>query len=295
MRYKKLQSGRLIRLTDSAMDDLEAFERLGLSPDFLSERVQLPLYRSLACFNNNNNLSLDDGMKQFFQRVRDLRAYELPWPKNVLAQPRPYQVQGLRWLHVLDQLSFSGVLADDMGLGKTLQAIALLASRLDDAQHQSLLEDKIEKISETKNSIVADEQPNHRHPALIICPSSILYNWEHECTRFCPSLSVSLIAGTVSEREKKFRQAIDDCVDIVLTSYPLIVRDANLYKNQEWDTIVLDESQTVKNKTTQANRLISQLKRRNVFALSGTPLENRLEELYNLFQLLLRVFNHKSV
>ena len=258
-RYTKLSGGRLIDLQDPALDALKQLDEAGFSPDQLSAHVQIPLYRSLTAFSEETPLQFEESLVHFFDKIRQLKKTCFPWPEGIEAKPFPYQLSGYRWLKELDELSFSAVLADDMGLGKTLQIIALLYSVKD------------------KENLAS----------LVICPSSVLYNWQRECQRFAPQLKLSLITGSKTEREEKIRTAREDGSHVLITSYPLLSRDGEIYQEYQWGRLVLDESQTVKNKHTQAHQILKTLNCRNIFALSGTPLENRLEELYNLFHLLL--------
>lgn len=261
-RYRKISGGRLLDLHSPSFEDLDRLNSLGLSPADLRPEISLPLYRSFSVLAEHSPLTAERSLLDFRGRLDALRKTRFEWPEEIKAKPFPYQITGFQWLKELNALSFSGVLADDMGLGKTLQIIALIVS-------------------------AAKEKSPDDPPALVVCPSSVLYNWQNEWRRFAPSLKVRVIDGSRDERSTRIAAALSEKADVLITSYPLLSRDGQLYREHIWDTIVLDESQTVKNKQTQAHRILSTLQRRNLFALSGTPLENRLEELYNLFQLLL--------
>jgi superfamily II DNA or RNA helicase len=174
-------------------------------------------------------------------------------PENFAAVLRPYQAEGLSWLSFLREVGLGGILADDMGLGKTVQALALIAGEKS--------ESRLDK------------------PALIIAPTSLMANWRLEAEKFAPDLRVLTLHGL--DRKDRFVAIADS--DLVLTTYPLIGRDKEVLKAQSWSLLILDEAQTVKNPDATTTRLIRELSARQRFALTGTPLENHLGELWSLF------------
>lgn len=178
-------------------------------------------------------------------------------PVALEADLRPYQQQGLNWLVFLHRFGLAGVLADDMGLGKTLQTLAFLLHL------------------KAQGSLTA--------PALIVCPTSLLGNWQNEARRFAPSLRVLSLYGP--KRQQHFESLQE--YDLIVTSYPLLVRDAALYLPQSFSAVVLDEAQHIKNSTSQASQIARQLQAAFRLALSGTPLENHLGELKALFDFVL--------
>jgi superfamily II DNA or RNA helicase len=160
-------------------------------------------------------------------------------PDDLRATLRAYQEHGIDWLSFLRDAELGGVLADDMGLGKTLQTIAALRGR-----------------------------------ALVVCPKSVLYNWQNEIARFRPSLRTSLFHGP--------SRALDPRADVTLTTYAVLRLDAELLADQSWDAVVLDEAQAIKNESSQTARAAFALRAAFRVALSGTPVENRLEELWSV-------------
>ena len=160
-------------------------------------------------------------------------------PKDVNAELRAYQEKGVDWLSFLRQAELGGVLADDMGLGKTLQTICALEGRV-----------------------------------LVVCPKSVVYNWQAEIARFRPSLSTSIYHGTGRTLSKK--------ADVTLTTYAVLRLDQEKLAAEKWDIVVLDEAQAIKNESSQTARAAFQLRARFRIALSGTPVENRLEELWSV-------------
>ncbi|KAF7764711.1 hypothetical protein PCIT_b0761 [Pseudoalteromonas citrea] len=164
---------------------------------------------------------------------------------------RDYQEQGVSWLKFLNRHQLGGILADDMGLGKTLQVIAYFVG-----QHNTLV---------TK-------------PSLIVCPTSLVGNWQNEFKRFAPHLTLTTVHG--SDREKTLEHV--HCARFILTTYPLLKRDLAYYKELEFDSIVLDEAQYIKNETAQVSKCVKQLSAQFKLCLSGTPVENNLLELKSL-------------
>ncbi|MBA4174190.1 MAG: helicase [Hyphomicrobium sp.] len=189
------------------------------------------------------------------RRGRTLKAVSPP--KSFRAELRPYQSEGLAWLDFLRETGFGGVLADDMGLGKTVQALAFLAR---------------EKAQGRLN-----------RPALILAPTSVLPNWQAEAERFAPELSLlALCRG--SERKHLLAQITKH--DLVLTTYPLLMRDADILLGHEFHAAILDEAQAIKNPKAAVSGMAHRINARHRFALTGTPLENNLGEVWSLFQFL---------
>ncbi|HYG22038.1 MAG TPA: SNF2-related protein [Verrucomicrobiae bacterium] len=172
---------------------------------------------------------------------------------------RPYQKHGVAWLHFLRENGFGGILADEMGLGKTLQALAFLR---------------------TLNIANAAEA---RRPHLIVCPTSLVFNWLAEAARFTPDLKVLALHGP--DRHRHFAHAAQH--DIVITSYALIRRDAERYRELEFDTVVLDEAQHIKNRETQNAQAVKAVRSQHRLVLTGTPLENSVADLWSIFDFLM--------
>ena len=178
-----------------------------------------------------------------------------PLPAGFQATLRGYQEQGLAWLQFLRTAGLGGVLADDMGLGKTVQALAHLA--------------------------VEQAEGRLDRPALVICPTSLVPNWQSEAARFAPSLSVLILHGP----DRSGRFATIGQYDLVITTYPLLGRDHAVLTAQDWHVVILDEAQTIKNPLAATSKLARTLRARQRLCLSGTPLENHLGELWSLFEM----------
>jgi superfamily II DNA or RNA helicase len=201
-----------------------------------------------------------DGLRGFAQRLRDGGLAQVAPPAGLKATLRAYQAQGLAWLQLLRTEGLAGVLADDMGLGKTVQALAHL-----------LLEKESGRLD---------------RPALVVCPTSLLHNWRDEAQHFAPALSVLTLHGP--QRAELFDSVPRH--DLVLTSYPLLWRDVDQLAAHEFSFVILDEAQMVKNAASRGAAAVRKLRSRHRLALTGTPLENHLGELWTLFDFLLPGF-----
>ena len=180
-------------------------------------------------------------------------------PSEVHADLRPYQKHGFNWLWFLYSYGLNGILADDMGLGKTLQTLVLL--------------------QKAKNE-------DDRMPSLIVCPTSVIYNWQKECEKFTPELKVLNLTGP--DRHGLLKKIGDS--DLVITSYALLRRDVNILRQFPLRYAILDESQNIKNDASQTAQASKQLNAQHRLALSGTPIENRLTEVWSAFDFLMPGF-----
>ncbi len=193
------------------------------------------------------------------QLREDQRLAELPQPRGFVGQLRPYQVRGLSWLAFLRQWGFGACLADDMGLGKTIQAIALL------------LHDRERGVGDK--------------PVLLICPTSVVGNWYRELARFSPSLRVLVHHGSDRAQGEEFA-ALAEEHDLVISTYALARRDEDTLRAVEWGGVILDEAQNIKNPSAQQTQAIRRLRAEYRVALTGTPVENRLSELWSIMEFL---------
>ena len=181
-------------------------------------------------------------------------------PKNIKATLRSYQAEGVRWLERLRLMYLNGILADDMGLGKTLQAIVTIS------QH-------VKKKS---------------GPSLIVCPTSLLYNWKEECHKFNPTLKTVVVDGIPTNR-KKVIEGVKN-YDVVITSYTLLQKDIESYRTVPFSYVILDEAQHIKNRGTRNAKSVKMVQAQHRLILSGTPIENSLDELWSLFDFLMPGF-----
>lgn len=186
----------------------------------------------------------------------------IPPPDNLNATLRPYQAVGYTWLNFLRQIGIGGILADDMGLGKTIQALSL--------------------FQQIKQECGLETLPK---PILLICPTSVVTNWDKERARFTPNLKALLHQGGDRLRDDQLRAAIAEH-DVVLTSFALALRDGETLGQVDWLGVVLDEAQNIKNPNAKRTRMIRSFNADFRFALTGTPVENRLSELWSIMQFL---------
>ncbi|MBT2657912.1 DEAD/DEAH box helicase [Bacillus sp. ISL-18] len=226
--------------------------------------------------------------RQWKQMVKMLsEVYEIPLetvPEGLKGELRPYQQLGMSWLWFLRQFGFGAVLADDMGLGKTVQLISYLLK----VKNEDTLEKVPDTVSTTKQKKTAgdtDSAPKVKVPtkaALIICPTSVLGNWQKELERFAPEMNVYLHYGSNRLKEEGFSERVQDA-DVVLTSYGLSHLDSEEFESMVWSSIAIDEAQNIKNAQTKQSKAVRRLRGHHHIALTGTPMENRLSELWSIF------------
>ena len=263
-KYHRLTDGRYLELNGSGYEKMaEMAQMLQLSRKELAKgTVTLPAYRGLyldGMFSGSDGVqvSRDSRFREMIRNFKALSESDYALPEDLETVLRPYQKTGFQWLKTLESYGFGGILADEMGLGKTLQVIAFLAT--------------VPKKTTQKTS-------------LVVCPASLIYNWGEELTKFAPQLSYRLILGTAAER-KALRDRAD--TDVWVTSYELLRQDIGDYSRQEFYCCVLDEAQHIKNAATLTSKAVKQITSRQRFVLTGTPVENRLSELWNLFDFLM--------
>lgn len=287
-KYYRMKNGEFLQLSGGDLQALDSLTAdLGLTKsEFQAGEAKIPAYRAFYL----DSLS-GDGRMKLFQRdeaygmmVRDLKtaqsvSYAVP---AVLEKTlREYQKIGYTWMRTLARYHFGGILADDMGLGKTLQVIALLT-----AFYQEKTEQKA-----AGNEGSGSELPL---PSLIVCPASLVYNWGQEFARFSPEIRVLLIAGTAKERqeqlEEQMRMEASEGAQVIITSYDLLKRDRAAYLGRTFEYEIIDEAQVIKNAKTQGAKAVKEISANVRFALTGTPVENRLSELWSIFDFLMPGF-----
>lgn len=210
---------------------------------------------------------VDGWLETALARLRGLEPIqEIYEPQGFSGKLRPYQRRGVGWLWFLRQLGLGACLADDMGLGKTIQAIALLLY----ARHQE-----------------RDEGTKHvsSRPALLICPTSVVANWRHEIERFAPTLHLLVHHGSDRLYGKRFRSALAEH-DLVITSFGTARRDIEMLAEIDWGDVILDEAQNIKNPAAKQTQAVRRLAAQNRLTLTGTPVENRLAELWSIMEFL---------
>lgn len=244
----------LSRKLQNALEDISAVEQGDSSEGGLRvHKLSLPLLQE-----HFNERSFDGNTVAWLENYQKTLTQTIPVPAGFTAQLRDYQHDGAQWLMRLAATKLGALLADDMGLGKTVQAIALL------------------------------QQQRKNGAALIVAPASVCFNWADEIARFAPVLKTVVVGIQSVNREEIIGQAGEN--DIVITSYGLLQRNSELFCSKEWNVLILDEAQAVKNSAAQRTKAIKQLNRNFTVITTGTPIENHLGELWNLFDIILPGF-----
>ena len=267
-KYYRLKSGEFLSLDDNGlMTVAKLVEGLSLDRTEIQSRLlRLPKYRALyldGILKEGSGITLyrDQLYKAVVRGMKSVEDSDFEIPKDLRQVLRGYQKTGYRWLKTLDSYGFGGILADDMGLGKTIQVIALL---LDEAEREA------------------------HTTSIIVCPASLVYNWENEFHTFAPALKVLTVTGTAGEREELLKHTDEE--DVLITSYDLLKRDIELYERKSFRYQIIDEAQYIKNASTQSAKAVKGIDAENRFALTGTPIENRLSELWSIFDFLMPGF-----
>jgi len=259
-KYYRLPSGSLLSLETKEMEEIRRFlNAIPAQEDDFEASLNMPMIEGLKfldLIDESEVFSPEESFRQFVDELMHPANLEFDVPESLNHVLRDYQKQGFKWMKVLASYGFGGVLADDMGLGKTLQSITFIVSELSSMRDQNL-------------------------PVLIVCPSSLTYNWLHEITTFAPQLQAIIVDGKKEDREKILKDVQE--MDVIITSYPIIRKDARWYEKKSFHTIFFDEAQSFKNPYTQTARTVKKLKAKNRFGLTGTPVENSLEELWSIY------------
>ena len=274
-KYYRLKNGEFLQLDSGGLLTVAKLSQdLALSKNEIqSGHLRLPLYRALyldSLFKEEPNIPFyrDQLFKAVVRGMKSAEDAEYQIPLSLATVLRGYQKYGYRWLRTLDDNGFGGILADDMGLGKTVQVISLLLAVYGEAK-------------ETRMS-------------LVVCPASLVYNWEYEFKKFAPQLVVCPVAGTAGERAAVLENAAKGTdgkkIQILITSYDLLRRDIALYSQLDFRFQIIDEAQFIKNAGTQNARAVKKIRSQTRFALTGTPIENRLGELWSIFDYLMPGF-----
>lgn len=266
-KFHRLRDGSFLNLEDSSLSEFsELAQGMDLKiKDIMSGDLSVPKYRALyldALLKSSERLQYDrdTGFKQIVRDIRNVSDADYHIPQSLHHILRNYQKTGYRWMRTIAAYGFGGILADDMGLGKTVQVLAILLAQ-------------------------KEEQKEHTI-SLVVCPSSLVLNWESEARKFAPTLIAVPITGSASLREETV-QAKRDTVDVFITSYDSLKRDVELYSNMKFQYLVADEAQYMKNQNTQNAKAMKTLQASVRLALTGTPVENSLAEVWSIFDFLM--------
>ena len=270
-KFHRLKNGTFLNLDEN--EDIEFLDKLTSGMDVKYEEIKnniikLPVNRSLYLnellkkFKTTKSTKNQEYKKLIENLEKENLDEQINIPESFNTILRDYQKLGFRWLKTLDNYKFGGILADDMGLGKTIQILSIILAYI-------------------------NEDKEKRKTSIVISPSSLALNWLKEASKFAPSLKVKVISGTANERSKIIQQL--EKYDLVITSYDLLKRDREKYENKNYafKYIIADEAQYLKNSTTQNAKAIKELKGETRFALTGTPIENSLAELWSIFDFIM--------
>ncbi len=253
-RFVKLNETDYIAITEQLAKYLRRLEGLAQQSH---GKVRIPFYQVGALaeivHNTDGSLKADKGMESLVKKIEKAAKMKIAIPSALQAELRDYQREGFKWMVRLSEWGAGACLADDMGLGKTVQTIAFLL-------HKAA-----------------------KGPSLVVCPASVMLNWANELSRFAPSLEVKILNES-SDRDALLDKA--KAYDIVLTTYGLLVREEEALTKLQWNIVCLDEAHTIKNRGTKMSSSAMKLKSESRVILTGTPIQNYLSELWNLFQFL---------
>lgn len=274
-KFYRLKDGTYISLEkNSSLDFLENLtDNIEIEDENVEENsIKLPIYRALyleKIFKNmpNTNIQKNEYYKNMISQIED-RQIDLSTkiPPKLNAELRTYQKIGYKWLRTLEQYKMGGILADDMGLGKTIQLLAVILSY----------------VQKNKGNV---------KPSIIICPSSLALNWYNEIQKFTSTLKALVISGDYLERKRKIEEI--GKYQVIITSYDSLKRDIDLYKNYCFKYVVADEAQYIKNNNTKNSKAIKTINAETKFALTGTPIENSLSELWSIFDFIMPGYLYK--
>ena len=265
------------RLKDGSFLDLEENDNMNFISSLFEDgeieyneieegKIELPISRSMyldkILQKIGANITKNDEYKKMVNEVSNKEIDEnIEVPKELSVELRNYQITGFKWLKILDNYNFGGILADDMGLGKTIQLLAVIQKYL--------------------------EQEKKAKPSIVVCPSSLSLNWKSEINKFTPNIKTLVIQGSTEERKKQIQDI--EKYNLIITSYDLLKRDIQEYKNlnYKFKYIIADEAQYIKNSNTQNSRAIKEITADTRYALTGTPIENSLSELWSIFDFIM--------
>ena len=274
-KFYKLKDGTYISLEkNNSLDFLENVVD-NIEIDYVNSdggTIKLPIYRAMYLEKlfkemNNTNIQKNEYYKKMISEIEDRHIdINTKIPKKLNTELRTYQKIGYKWLKTLEQYKMGGILADDMGLGKTVQVLTVILSYIQENKEKA------------KNSI-------------IVCPSSLTLNWYNEIQKFTPTIKTLVISGDYLERKRKI-ETINN-YQIVITSYDSLKRDIDLYTQYNFKYIVADEAQYIKNNNTKNSKAVKLINAETKFALTGTPIENSLSELWSIFDFIMPGYLYK--
>lgn len=261
-KYVQLKSGDYLSLEQTSLQKLDqVYESLGITSKNIEREGTLPIYECIRLSQLDPNefqmVQLDASIHEYFKKFQSYKEKQVVFDQEETLL-RDYQMIGVKWMLSIAELGFGGILADEMGLGKSLQTIVYIKHRL-------------------------KEDPNRKF--LIVVPTSLVYNWENEWKKFAPHITYQVIHDTKEKRLEKLHML--EHTNVLITSYGSIRNDIDHYQKMIFDTCFLDEAQNIKNAASETSQCVKQIHALTKFALTGTPIENSLLELWSIFDYLM--------
>lgn len=270
-KYFRLKDGSFLDVSDGQLRELSVLkDGMQISDSELKKgKTQVPAYRAMYLDSQLKGGDLikvekDNTFRALIRNMQTMEGHKFQIPKEQEKILRGYQKEGFYWIKTLKYNQFGGILADDMGLGKTLQVIAFLWSEFQESR------------------------PEENRRALVVTPASLVFNWMSEIERFAPGLPATVVTGDVKERKALIQNAGER--EVLITSYDLLKRDLKAYQKLDFVVQIIDEAQYIKNHGTQVAKAVKEIRSEFRLALTGTPVENRLSELWSIFDFLMPGF-----
>ncbi len=264
-KYYRMDDGAFLSLDSNVLNKISyMMSELNITNDMIANgQFQVPTYQAFYINDEVEEMAIEHykrnlPFKELLLRIREPEDENYEIPKQVEAILRGYQVTGYNWLKTLSKFNFGGILADDMGLGKTIQMLTFM---------------------------LAEKHINPDKKSLIIAPTSLVYNWYREIKKFTPDLKVVVVDGSKAARYEKI-QTLED-YDVLITSYAAMRNDIEIYQEVSFDLCVIDEAQHIKNAGSKVAKAAKQIKAKRKFALTGTPIENSVTELWSIFDFIM--------
>lgn len=261
IRFVKLNKNTIIEVDEEDAEKLlNTINTFKLDPKKLNETQNVPLYQSLKMSDNDLDIidyTIDDSLKKLINEIVQFKKLDIEVPNSLKNVLREYQVDAYKWMKVLSKHNFCGILADDMGLGKTLEVISVILS--------------------------SDE----KKPSLIVCPKSLCYNWKNEFSLWAKEIEVINVIGSINDRKEIISQIDGNKKIVYISSYDSLRNDIDLYKNNKFNYLILDEAQSIKNHNTLKAKSVKKIKSNHRFVLTGTPIENSVVDLWSIFDFLM--------
>lgn len=255
-KYILLSGERIVDLDSEAARDFgETVKDFEMDPKDLYQKKTVSMINAIKAFSHERSCRVDQYLRDMIDEIRSFKEADIT-PPRLNAELRDYQVEGFKWLSILTKYGMGGILADDMGLGKTIQMIALIKS-----------------------------DPT-RKPSLVVCPKSLVFNWISEFARFDGETAVTAIYGLDSRRTEIISSIREDEKAVYITSYDSLRNDISKY-TCEFNYVVLDEAQYIKNVNALKTRSVKELKACHRFAMTGTPIENSVIDLWSIFDFIM--------